>query len=50
MLKDILGINVIKKWHAQIKLNGKSIHLGYFDKEEDAKNAYLKAKLIYHKL
>ena len=38
------------KWHARIQLNGKSIHLGYFVKEEDAKNAYLKAKPIYHKL
>jgi hypothetical protein len=38
-----------KKWQAQIQLNRKSIHLGYFDKEEDARNAYLKAKAIYHK-
>jgi hypothetical protein len=39
-----------KKWEARICLNGKTIHLGYFDKEEDAKNAYLKAKPIYHVL
>ena len=37
-----------KKWKAVICLNGKKIHLGYFEKEEDAKNAYLKAKAIYH--
>ena len=30
-----------KKWRARICLDGKSIHLGYFVKEEDARNAYL---------
>ena len=38
-----------KKWKAGICLNGKRIHLGLFDKEEDARNAYLNAKEIYHK-
>jgi hypothetical protein len=37
----------IKKWQANIKLN-KQIHLGYFDNEEDARNAYLEAKEKYH--
>jgi hypothetical protein len=37
-----------KKWIAQICLDGKRIYLGYFDKEEDARNAYLNAKKIYH--
>jgi len=37
------------KWKARIVLDGKHIHLGLFDKEEDAHNAYLKAKPIYHK-
>ena len=37
-----------KKWRAKIHLNGKNIHLGYFDLEEDARNAYLEAKDIYH--
>jgi hypothetical protein len=37
-----------KKWHAQICLNRKIIHLGYFEREEDARNAYLAAKKIYH--
>jgi hypothetical protein len=36
------------KWQAQIKLDGKSKTLGYFENEEDAKNAYLEAKKIYH--
>jgi len=36
------------KWYTQIKLNGKSITLGYFDKEEDARTAYLEAKKQYH--
>ena len=37
-----------KKWHAQIKLNGKIIYLGCFNNEEDARNIYLEAKKKYH--
>ena len=32
------------KWRASIKINGKRIHLGYFEKEEDASIAYQTAK------
>ena len=35
-------------WRAYINLNRKFIHLGYFNTEEDARNAYLKAKKQYH--
>jgi len=37
-----------KKWRSRITLNNKQIHLGLFDKEEDAKQAYLDAKKVYH--
>jgi hypothetical protein len=37
-----------KKWIAQICLNGKKIYLGYYDTEEEAHQAYLDAKEIYH--
>ena len=37
-----------KKWRARIKVNYKAIHLGLFDTEEEAREAYLAAKLIYH--
>ena len=37
-----------KKWRAYIKLDGKLKHLGYFETEQDAHEAYLKAKKIYH--
>ena len=37
-----------QKWEARIRFNKKNIHLGCFDKEEDARNAYLEAKVIYH--
>jgi len=36
------------KFLAQIRLNGKSVHLGYFSTEEDARNAYLVAKKELH--
>lgn len=36
------------KWTAQIMVNNKQIHLGLYDTEEDARAAYLAAKLIYH--
>lgn len=39
-----------KKYVAQIRLNGELIHLGYFYTAEEARNAYLKAKKIYHKI
>ena len=38
------------KWRSQIQINGKVKHLGYFEKEKDAKQAYLKAKEVYHKM
>lgn len=37
-----------KKWRAYIALNGKQTHLGYFEKETDARAAYLAAKEVYH--
>ena len=36
------------KWVAQIGLDGKSIHIGCFETEEDARNAYIKKKLELH--
>lgn len=38
------------KFQASIKLNGKQIYLGSFDTEEEARQAYLDAKEIYHKI
>jgi len=37
-----------KKWMSRIKINGKNKHLGLFESEEEAREAYLKAKEIYH--
>ena len=39
-----------KKWRAHIGINGKVKHLGYFDKEEDARNAYEQAKRVLGRL
>jgi len=32
-----------KKWRAQYRLNKKAIHIGYYDTEDEARNAYLNA-------
>ena len=37
------------KWHAQITVNGKNIHLGYYDKMEDAIEARQKGENKYFK-
>ena len=38
------------KYQAQIKLNGKDMYLGYFDKPEEARACYLENKEKYHKI
>lgn len=38
----------INRWKSQIKINNKCIHLGLFNIEEEARNAYLAAKEKYH--
>jgi hypothetical protein len=37
-----------KKWMACIRLNYKLIHLGSFNTEQEARNAYINAKEKYH--
>ena len=48
--KKVRGYNLTKskKFKARITLNGKTISLGIFINEIDAKQSYLEAKLIYH--
>jgi hypothetical protein len=36
------------KFHAHIKIDRIKKHLGYYSTEQEARNAYLKAKEIYH--
>ncbi len=36
------------KWKASIRVNGKLIHLGYFQSAEEARDAYNNAAPIYH--
>ena len=44
MLKVIIGIKKKNKWRSQISINSKEKHLGLFEKEEDARQAYLDAR------
>lgn len=37
----------VKKWNAKIGVNGRRIHLGYFDSEEEASVAYINAAKLY---
>jgi len=50
--KNVKGYSWNKKcgkYYSSIKINNKSIHLGCFNTEEEAKQAYLDAKKLYHK-
>lgn len=49
----IRGISFYKttgRYVAQIQVNNKKIHLGYFFTAEEASDAYERAKLFYHKI
>jgi hypothetical protein len=47
-IKGVHFNKACNKWHAQIMFNGKSIHLGYFQNIEDAKEArQIKAKILF---
>ena len=49
--KNVKGYTYCKKsnkWRAKIILNKKPIELGYYNTPEEAHNAYLQAKEIYH--
>ena len=38
----------INRWYAKIIVNGSKINLGHFKNEDDARDAYVSAKRIYH--
>lgn len=45
----VLGVTIdYKKYRAQIRVDGKSTHLGSFDTAEEASDAYLEAKRRMH--
>lgn len=46
--KGVCWFKCRKKWHAQIYLNSKRIHIGLFKSEIEAAKAYNKAALKYH--
>ena len=52
-MKNIKGYSYNKNrkyYESYIQLNGKKIHLGIHQTEEEARDSYLQAKKIYHKL
>ena len=48
--KGYYYIKKTHKWCARIVLDRKQIHLGVFDNEKQARESYITAKLIYHKI
>lgn len=51
--KNCKGYYFIKKsnkWQAKITFNGITKHLGYFETEEEAKQAYQEAKAVLHRI
>jgi hypothetical protein len=47
--RDFKGYGFYRgKWRARIGIDGKRISLGYYDTEEEAREAYLEAKKKYH--
>jgi len=49
--KHVKGFSFVKrseKWEAAIRFNGRAKFLGYFDTEEQAREAYLRAKEKLH--
>ncbi len=48
-VKGICFYNKTKKWKAQLNIDGKRKHLGYFDNIEDAKEVLNNARIKHHK-
>lgn len=47
----LIGVSLRKstgRYEAHIKVDGKKMHLGYFDTPEQARTIHLKAKSLYH--
>lgn len=46
--KGVYFYKPLNKWNAQIEINSKKIHLGYYQNEVEAAKAYNLAALLYH--
>lgn len=47
-IKGYCWVSHAQKWKAEIRINSEKIYLGYYASEEEARQAYLDAKKIYH--
>lgn len=47
-LKGVCWKKNRNKWHAQITVDGKGLHLGFFDDKYEAHEAYCRASKLYH--
>lgn len=47
-IRGVMWYKQTQRWHVQIHVDGRKIHLGYFTNQEDAQDAYLVAKKRLH--
>lgn len=47
-IRGVMWYKQTHKWHAQLSLNDKKIHIGFFNTKEEARDAYIAAKKRLH--
>lgn len=48
LIKGYFWNKQFNRWHVRINVNKKQIHIGFYEKEQDARSAYIVAKKTYY--